>query len=123
MSNQDYSKVVVDDVGIMEILQDEPFVALKKRDLIEVLKEIVQSPLLGPFQKDHITWLHHVTYGHGLYKQLKLQSFHGINFRILCKGKEQSQVPSQIYKDKGTQVLQSPKHINTPKSQFCVACY
>jgi hypothetical protein len=38
MSNQDYSKLVVDDVGIMEILQDEPFVALKKKDLIEVLE-------------------------------------------------------------------------------------
>jgi hypothetical protein len=44
MSNQDYSKVVVDDVGIPEILQDEPFVALKERDLIETLKETVQSP-------------------------------------------------------------------------------
>jgi hypothetical protein len=41
MSNQDYYKVVVDDVGIPEILQDEPFVALKERYLIEALKEIV----------------------------------------------------------------------------------
>jgi hypothetical protein len=38
MSNQDYSKVVVDDVGILEILQNEPFVALKEKDLIETLK-------------------------------------------------------------------------------------
>jgi hypothetical protein len=27
MSNQDYYKVVMDDVGILEILQDETFVA------------------------------------------------------------------------------------------------
>ncbi len=36
MSNQDYSKVVVDDVGIPKILQDEPFVASKKRDLMKL---------------------------------------------------------------------------------------
>jgi hypothetical protein len=31
----------VDDVKIPKILQNEPFVALKERDLIEALKEIV----------------------------------------------------------------------------------
>jgi hypothetical protein len=39
MSNQDYHKVVMDDVRILEILQDEPFVASKERDLIETLKK------------------------------------------------------------------------------------
>jgi len=29
----------MDDVGILKILQDEPFVALKERDLIETLKD------------------------------------------------------------------------------------
>ncbi len=72
MLNQDYSKVVVDDVGIPEILQDEPFVASKERDLIEALKETVQSPLFKPFQKDHITWLPHVTSRHSLYKQTEI---------------------------------------------------
>ncbi len=68
MSNQDYNKVVVDDVRIPKILQDETFVASKEKDLIEALKETVQSPPFRPFQKDHITWLRHVTFGHGLYK-------------------------------------------------------
>jgi hypothetical protein len=36
MSNQNYSKVVVDDVGIPEILQDEPFVVSKERDLMKL---------------------------------------------------------------------------------------
>jgi hypothetical protein len=49
MSNQDYSKLVVDDVGIPEILQDESFVAWKEKDLIEALKETMQSPPSGPF--------------------------------------------------------------------------
>ncbi len=49
MSNQDYYKVFVDDVGILKILQDEPFVASKEKDLIEALKESMQSPPLGPF--------------------------------------------------------------------------
>jgi hypothetical protein len=40
MLNQEYHKVVVDDVGIQKILQNETFVALKERDLIEALKEI-----------------------------------------------------------------------------------
>ncbi len=34
----------MDDVGMLKVLQDEPFVALKERDLIETLKETVQSP-------------------------------------------------------------------------------
>jgi hypothetical protein len=72
MSNQNYSKVVVDDVGIFEILQDEPFVALKEMDLIEALNETIQSPPFRRFQKDHITWLHHVTSRHSLYKQTKI---------------------------------------------------
>jgi hypothetical protein len=38
MINQKYYKVVVDDVGIANILHNEPFVALKARDLIEALK-------------------------------------------------------------------------------------
>jgi hypothetical protein len=58
----------MDDVKISKILQDEPFVASKERDLIEALKETVQSPPPGPFQKDHITWLLKVTYGKSLYK-------------------------------------------------------
>ncbi len=39
----------MDDVGIRKILQNEPFVASKERDLIEALKESMQSPSLGPF--------------------------------------------------------------------------
>jgi hypothetical protein len=102
MSNQNYSKVVVDDVGILEILQGEPFVVLKERDLIKALNEIMQSPPLRLFQKDHITWLHHVTFGPIIFiSKLKLWSFHGIDFKILYKGKEQSKIPLQIYKDKG----------------------
>ncbi len=31
----------MDDVGIPKILQNEPFVALKERDIIETLKETV----------------------------------------------------------------------------------
>jgi len=43
----------VGDVRILKILQNEPFDASKERDLIEALKEKMQSPPLGPFQKDH----------------------------------------------------------------------
>jgi hypothetical protein len=39
MINQEYDKVVVDDVGTTNILQTEHFVALKARDLIEALKK------------------------------------------------------------------------------------
>jgi hypothetical protein len=49
MSNQDHNKVVVDDVGIPKILQDESFVASKEKDLIEALKEIMQSFPPRPF--------------------------------------------------------------------------
>jgi hypothetical protein len=43
----------MDDVGILKILQNEPFDVSKERDLIETLKEKVQSPPFEPFQKDH----------------------------------------------------------------------
>jgi hypothetical protein len=72
MSNQDYYKVVMDDVRILKILHNEPFVVLKERDLIEALKETVQSPLPRPFQKDHIIWLPHLTSRHNLYKQIEI---------------------------------------------------
>jgi hypothetical protein len=49
MSNQDYNKVVVDDVGIPNILQDETFVASKEKDLIETLKDFVRTPPFRPF--------------------------------------------------------------------------
>jgi hypothetical protein len=39
MINQEYYKVVVDDVGTANILQNEPFVALRARDLIEALEK------------------------------------------------------------------------------------
>jgi hypothetical protein len=32
----------------------------------------MQSPLLRPFEKDHITWLLHVTFRHGLYKHIEI---------------------------------------------------
>jgi hypothetical protein len=64
--------VIVDDVRFPKILQNEPFIALKERDLIEALKETVQSPPLRPFQKDHITWLPHATSMHGLYNQTEI---------------------------------------------------
>jgi hypothetical protein len=39
----------VEDVGILKILQNYHFVALKERDLIEALKEIVTITSPGPF--------------------------------------------------------------------------
>ncbi len=53
MLKEKYYKVVMDDVGILKILQNEPFDVSKERDLIETLKEKVQSPPFEPFQKDH----------------------------------------------------------------------
>jgi hypothetical protein len=53
MAYQDY-KVVVDVVGIPEILQNLPIVALKERDLIQTLKEIMKSPPFKLFQKHDI---------------------------------------------------------------------
>jgi hypothetical protein len=39
---------VVDVVGI-ETLENEPFLTSRERDLIQALKETLQSPPLGPF--------------------------------------------------------------------------
>jgi hypothetical protein len=47
----------------------------------------------------------------------------GLTSRFCARGIEQSRIPLQIYKDKGTQALQSPKHIDTPNSQLSVTCY
>jgi hypothetical protein len=40
-----------------------------------------------------------------------------------ARGTEKSKIPLQINKDKRTQALQSPKHIDTPKNQLYVTCY
>ncbi len=45
----------MDDVGILEILQNERFVVSKETDLVEALKETMQSPPPKPYMKDHIT--------------------------------------------------------------------
>jgi hypothetical protein len=47
----------------------------------------------------------------------------GLTLGFCARGTEQFKTPLQIYKDKGAQALQSRKHIHTPKSQLCVACY
>ncbi len=64
-------KVVVDVVST-KMLQNEPFVTSKERDLIQALKEIVQFLPLGPFQKHDIKWLLHVTTEHGLYNHIEI---------------------------------------------------
>jgi hypothetical protein len=62
---------VVDVVGI-ETLENEPFFASRERDLIHALKETLQSPPLGPFQKHDINYLLHVTTRHGLYNHIEI---------------------------------------------------
>jgi hypothetical protein len=47
----------------------------------------------------------------------------GSTLGFCVRGTERFRIPLQIYKDKGAQALQSPKHINTPKSQLCIICY
>jgi hypothetical protein len=69
MAHED-DKVVVDVVGI-ETLENEPFLT-RERDLIQALKETLQSPPPRPFQKNDINWFPHVTIGHGLYNQTEI---------------------------------------------------
>lgn len=71
MAHQDY-KVVVNVVGIPEILQNLPIVASKERDLIQTLKEIMKSPPFKLFQMHDIKWIPHVTTKHGLYNHTKI---------------------------------------------------
>jgi hypothetical protein len=59
------------DVVSTETLENEPFFASRERDLIQALKETLQSPPPGPFQKHDINWLPHVTTGHGLYNHIE----------------------------------------------------
>jgi hypothetical protein len=90
MLNQDYSKVVVYDVGIPEILENEPFVASKERDLIEALKRPCNHLLPDHSKRivSHGCFMLHL--GMVLINRLKLHSFHGIDLRILCKGNKSS---------------------------------
>jgi hypothetical protein len=46
--------VVFDDGGILEIIEDTPFIPSRKRDLLQALKATVQEPPLGSFQKSDI---------------------------------------------------------------------
>jgi hypothetical protein len=62
MSNQENFKVVVDDVGILKILENEPFVALKERDLIEGDNAITSSWTI-PKKSYHMV----TSFGHNFY--------------------------------------------------------
>jgi hypothetical protein len=64
--------VVFDDGGILEIIEDTPFIPSRERDLLQAWKAMVQKPPLGPFQKSNILWLPHVTSGHGLYNNAEI---------------------------------------------------
>jgi hypothetical protein len=79
-------KVVVDVVGL-ETLENEPFLA-RERDLIQALKETLQSPPPGPFQKNNINWLRHVTTGHGLYKHIKTRIIPWDRFEDFVQGEQ-----------------------------------
>ncbi len=46
--------MVFDDGGILEIIEDTPFIPSRKRDLLQALKATVQEPPLGSFQKSDI---------------------------------------------------------------------
>jgi len=63
---------VIADVASTETLQNESFLASKERDLIQALKETMQSPPPRPFQKHDIKWVPHVTTKHGLYNHIEI---------------------------------------------------
>jgi len=46
--------VVFDDGGILEIIEDTPFIPSRERDLLQALKATMQEPPLGPFRKSDI---------------------------------------------------------------------
>ncbi len=119
MLNQDYYKVFVNDVGIPKILQDEPFVASKERDIIETLKEIVQSPPLGPFQKDHITWLLHVTFGHGLYKHIEIVFIPWDHLEDFVQGEQKNQeFPCKFTRTKEHKLCNPSNTLTRPRANF-----
>jgi hypothetical protein len=87
MSNQEYYKVIVDNVGILEILQNETFVDSKETYLIGTLNGIVQSLPILLYHSKRIIWhgclmLHLIMV---FTTKPRLQSFHGIGLNILCK--------------------------------------
>ncbi len=64
-------KIIVDFAGT-KTLQNESFFTSRERDLIQALKETVQSPPLRPFQKRNIKWIFHITTKHGLYNHTQI---------------------------------------------------
>jgi hypothetical protein len=63
--------VSVDDPTIIKDVQ-EYVVPSRERDLFDKLKAIVQDPPLGPFKKNDLMWLPHLTSGHGLYREAEI---------------------------------------------------
>ncbi len=56
MSNQEYYKVVVDDVRIPKILENEPYVTLKERDLIDVATPLWGKCEVATHTPENGTW-------------------------------------------------------------------
>jgi hypothetical protein len=66
----------------------------------------MQSPPPEPFQKDHITWLLHVTSRHNFYKQIEIAVIPWDRLEDFVQGEQNNpEFFLQIYKDKGTQAL------------------
>ncbi len=109
----------MDDVGMLKVLQDEPFVALKERDLIETLKETMQSPPPKPFQKDHITWLPHVAFKHGLYKQTQIVIFPWDQLQDCVQGEHNNlEFPCKFTRTKEHKLCNPPNTLTHLRTNF-----
>jgi hypothetical protein len=61
------------DGGILEIIEDTPFIPSREKDLLQAFFESNRAKAFpGPFQKSNILWLPHVTSRHGLYNSAKI---------------------------------------------------
>ncbi len=61
----------MDDPTIIKDVQ-KYVVPSREKDILHKLKATIQDPPLGPFLKNDIMWLPHLTSGHGLYKEAEI---------------------------------------------------
>jgi hypothetical protein len=115
--------VVVDVVGT-KTLQNEPFLASKEKDLIWALKETMQSPSPGPFQKHDINWLLHVTIRHGSYNHTENRIISWDQLKDFVQGEQNYlEFPCKFTRTKEHKICNPPNTLTHPRANSAALVY
>ncbi len=103
---------------------EEPFVVAQENELIKNLKETVQIPPQGPFNKFDIVWLPHVTNGNGLYTHVEIIVIPWEHPKDFVEGEQNNEnFPCKFTRTKNYSRSSTPNSLSHPKANSASLVY